>query len=175
MKVSYSCLPNVASIIRSNNRRKLKPSEVEKLCNCRVKTECPLRGECQAQSTVYEATIETDNDSRTYVGVSEPPFKTRYANHMSSLRNERYRSSTELSKYVWDLKNKNQPFNLKWRIKDRAQSYSNASKRCNLCLTEKFRIITANKSTSLNKRTELVSKCRHASKYLLSNFLGNIT
>ena len=94
---------------------------------------------------------------------------------MSSLRNERYRSSTELSKYVWDLKNKNQPFNLKWRIKDRAQSYSNASKRCNLCLTEKFRIITANKSTSLNKRMELVSICRHASKYLLSNFLGNIT
>lgn len=175
VKVSYSCLPNVGSIIQSSNRKKLETSGAEKPCNCRVKQECPLRGECQAECTVYEATIETETESRSYVGLSEPPFKARYANHMSSLRNERYRGSTELSKYAWELKSKNQPFTLSWRIKDRARSYNTVTKRCNLCLTEKYRIITADKASSLNKRTELVAKCRHASKYLLCNFLGEIT
>ena len=82
------------------------------------------------------------------------PFKTRYPYHMSILRNERYCSSTGLSKYMWDWKSKDQTFCKKWRMKDRAQSHSNASKKgCNLRLTEKFRIITADQWTSVNIRS----------------------
>ena len=54
-------------------------------------------------------------------------------------------------------------------IFDHASSYRNGSKSCNLCLTEKFHIITS-KLPLLNKRSELISKCRHVNKFLLSNY-----
>ena len=41
---------------------------------------------------------------------------------------------------------------------------------CNLCLAEKLEIIKADKKRSLNKRTELVSKCRHENRFYLCNF-----
>ena len=42
--------------------------------------------------------------------------------------------------------------------------YSNKSKRCHLCLTEKLYLVRAKKPSLLNKRTELISKCRHENK-----------
>ena len=41
---------------------------------------------------------------------------------------------------------------------------------CNLCLAEKLEIIKADKKRLLNKRTELVSKCRHENRFYLCNF-----
>ena len=40
-------------------------------------------------------------------------------------------------------------------------SYNSSSKRCNLCLKEKLLIICRPDLSSLNKRNELVSSCRH--------------
>ena len=42
-------------------------------------------------------------------------------------------------------------------------------KRCNLCLKEKFLIICPPELSTLNKRNELVSSCRHRNKALLRN------
>ena len=88
---------------------------------------------------------------------------------MKDFRHEKASKSTELSKYVWDLKNTGIEPNLSWEIIDHASSYRNGSKSCNLCLTEKFHIITS-KLPLLNKRSELISKCRHVNKFLLSNY-----
>ena len=103
IKASYCCLPNVASIIASQNRRKLAAPESNNrdMCNCRVPTNCPLDGKCQAQGIVYEATVTTHGDSKTYIGIPEPPFKFRDANHKTSYAHEKYRNSTELSKHIW--------------------------------------------------------------------------
>ena len=90
--------------------------------------------------------------------------------YMQSIRHEKYGNSTELSKYVWQLKKEGEEFKITWSINRRAQAYSNTTKRCNLCLTEKLSIINADKTTTLNKRTELVSKCRHQNKYYLAHF-----
>ena len=76
---------------------------------------------------------------------------------------------TELSKYVWELKNSGIEPSLTWDIIDRATAYKNGSKCCNLCLTEKYHIITS-KLPLLNKRCELISKCRHLNKFLLCNY-----
>ena len=46
-------------------------------------------------------------DKHNYVGVTPNDFKTRYRNHLKSLRNEKYKPETELSKHVWNLKKKN--------------------------------------------------------------------
>ena len=52
--------------------------------------------------------------------------------------------------------------------------YSNIAKSCMLCLHEKSEILTYPKQDELlNKRSELISKCRHINKYLLSNYKAN--
>ena len=55
-------------------------------------------------------------------------------------------------------------------IKATAPAYSNKSKWCHLCLTEKLYLIRAKKPSLLNKRTELISKCRPENKFYLANF-----
>ena len=81
----------------------------------------------------------------------------------------KYTNSTELSKYIWKLRDNNQDFNIKWTVISRARPYNNISKRCDLCLTEKLMIITAKPDRILNKRSELISKCRHENKFYLGN------
>ena len=58
---------------------------------------------------------------------------------------------------------------LKWSIVKSVPGYSNITKKCLLCLYEKLEIINnPNQEELLNKRSELISKCRHLNKYLLS-------
>ena len=56
---------------------------------------------------------------------------------------------------------------LDWRILDQAKPYFTASTKCILCLTEKYHIIFSTKNL-LNKRNELVTKCRHENKFSLA-------
>ena len=80
-----------------------------KECNCRQKEKCPLDGNCQALGIVYQATVTRDdtNEEQTYGELTENNFKTRYLNHTSSFRNEKQKHATELSKYIWTLKERN--------------------------------------------------------------------
>ena len=127
--------------------RRFKNSATEnkesKPCNCRKKDECPLDGNCLQAAVIYQAKVtRTDNNTHeTYVGLTENGFKTRYRNHTASFRNISSRISTELRKYVWSLKDNNINHVITWQIIARAKPYNSASKRCNLCLLEKFIII----------------------------------
>ena len=51
--------------------------------------------------------------------------------------------------------------------------YSPQTKRCLLCLNEKFEIAAYKEQNLLNKRNEIVSKCRHQLKYALARFDTN--
>ena len=82
-------------------------------------------------------------------------------------RDRKYANRTELAKHIWKLKDNNENYKISWYIISSASAYNNISKRCNLCLTEKLYIIKANKASNLNKRAELISKCRHENKYSL--------
>ena len=119
---------------------------------------------------VYQATVtrEDNFEEKTYVDLTEGAFKTRY-NHTCSFKSLKHRNSTELSKYIWHLKDSNIVYSIKWKIIKRRRPYSNKTKRCNLCLYEKFFIIYHPELSSLNSRTELILTCRHRNKYLLSN------
>ena len=111
-------------------------------------------------------------DDVHYIGPTERTFKERYTSHMLNFRLERYAAAgaTELSKYAWDLKKKGKDYEIKWEVLRRAPAYSSTSKRCQLCTTEKLFISTANQKTLLNKRSELISMCRHRQKFLLAQF-----
>ena len=55
-----------------------------------------------------------------------------------------------------------------------APPYSNISKQCLLCLLEKLAIALNPKPEELlNKRSDMISKCLHLTKFLLMNFNSN--
>ena len=130
----------------------------------------PHARNCQATNIIYNAEVKENNNSQLYIGLTEPPFKLRYNNHTQSFKHEKHQNSTELSKHIWQLKRNKKPLTINWSIPSRAQTYNSESKRCNLCLTEKLHILNAEKHSLLNKRPELISKCRHENKFYLRNF-----
>ena len=174
VKVSYSCMPNMAAIIKLHNSNvtnlpKTDETKVEENCNCRNKSNCPLNGNCLKSCVVYKATISSGNEGDDYYGSCSTAFKTRFNNHSSSFRHQRLEKSTELSKRVWEHKNKGHNYQIQWSIIKEAAQYRCDAKICSLCLAEKLQIIKAKPEVLLNKRSELISKCRHKNKFLLKN------
>ena len=177
VKVSCSCTENMSSLISSHNK-KLSNSRTGNIkpCNCRKKDECPLNEQYLAQDIAYKCIASTSvKPDKPYLGTPESDFKKRYNNHKNSFRHERYSKDTTLSKYIWEIKKDyNGMPTLKWSIVKSAPSYSNISKKCFLCLHEKLEIVNfEDQDHLLNKRSELISKCRHANKYLLCNYKAN--
>ena len=184
MKLSYSCMPNIANTIKQHNAKTLlsQPLDQHDPCNCVNPDECPLDGICNSTDTVYKATVNSESSGNSenptrsassaeniYFGVCAGPFKPRYRNHMKSFNNRRYKTETNLSEFIWKLKDKDIRYSIKWDIVTHAPPYRCGSNRCNLCLSEKVVIARCNHKGLLNKRTELMNKCRHRNKFMLSS------
>ena len=168
VKTSYSCMSNMAAIISSHNARVLAPVPVKasRSCNCRQPGKCPLSGNCLTECIVYKATVSVPHKpDKHYYGLTEGPFKTRFNGHTHSFRTESCRRETELSKYIWEVKDNNQPYEINWSIAQRAAAYKCGTRRCDICLTEKTVIAAADPSSTLNKRAEIISTCRHRAKF----------
>ncbi len=165
-------------IIKGHNKALLNKKEIlneitTENCNCKQKINCPMSGSCLSKNVVYKCVVSSKNvPDKQYIGITEGEWKKRFANHKQSFKNKKYSKDTMLSKYIWELKEKNiDDFILNWSILKTAPAYNNISKKCILCLQEKFEIIThANQECLLNKRSELISKCRHENKFLLKNY-----
>ena len=149
VKVSYSCMSNMARVVKSHNAKILgkvdASSASNKQCNCRKKELCPLHGGCLANNIVYKATVFTTlGDSRVYIGMTEYSFKTRFNNHKVSFKHRKHSHDTVLSKYIWDLKDSNTDFSIKWSIVRRARSYRRNPSHCNSCPMEnsEFYLVT---------------------------------
>ena len=76
-----------------------------------------------------------------------------------------------LSSHVWETKRAiDQIPSLNWSIITVLPAHSNITKRCHLCLYEKYAIIKySDPENLLNKRSEIISKCPHQRKFLSSN------
>lgn len=174
VKVSYCCMSNIQQTINVHNKNLLStPPNISapRECNCRNKSTCPMDNKCLTTSVIYQATVKTNNNTpdQTYIGLTEGTFKSRYTNHKASFNHHNKRNATELSKYIWTLKENNIIHNITWKVLRRAIPYNNISGKCQLCLWEKYYIIFKPHLGTLNKRSELISTCRHASKFLLRN------
>ena len=108
-----------------------------------------------------------------YKGICETTFKKRYANHKKSFNAERNKNDTKLSTAYWTLANKNLHQRISWSIKGNYKSYNHNSKRCSLCLHEKLEIVDDAEEILLNKRSEVISQCRHRNKYKLNSLVSN--
>ena len=177
VKVSYSCLKNVKSVIANHNnkiltQKPMPPTPSEKMCNCRNSNLCPFENKCLIKSIVYKASVteENSNDTKVYIGSTSTTFKERFRNHKKSIANPLYATNTELSKYVWSLKEKNKEYNIKWDIVKQVPSYKSGGKQCSLCSNEKLYILKAEKGSILNKRSELFSRCIHRRRFLAGKF-----
>ena len=153
VKISYSCMPNMASITKSHNAKLMKPASgnsishtSEATCNCRNKDHSPLNGNCTKSCIVYQATITSGKQSNVYFGSCSTTFKARFNNHTSSFSR----------------------FNT---VVKQATPFRSGAKACGLCLAEKLQIMQAKPGPLLNKRSELVSKCWHKAKFLLKNIV----
>ena len=173
VKLSYSCMSNVASLISGINSKKLKKKQIAETpkCNCVDRNKCPLAGRCQYECVVYKVEVHSQKpcDKRVYIGSTQGPFKKRYYNHKSSFTHERYRHSTSLSNYIWDVKKKQDidPI-LKWEIIKKCHKYRAGNKYCLLCMEEKLAIASYDNSRELlNQRSEVLNTCRHRREYLL--------
>ena len=176
VKVSYSCMGNVSSIISSHNHKVLRPPNTEQYgCKCRSKPNCPLQNKCLTPKVIYQANVtnNVNSDEKFYRGLAETPFKVRFGNHTKDFNHKKYCKSTELSKYKWQLKENDITPQFTWEML--AQVYANTKINfCVLCLTEKLKIIDVfDDPRLLNKKSELVSSCRHQYKLLLKSLKRN--
>ena len=162
-------MDNMINVIKSHNLSLLndKGDQIQKPCNCRNKQECPLNGDCRQTSIIYKATVKSNIEEKYYFGLTAGEFKTRYYNHTLSFRTKPEKAPSELAKYIWTLKDKNIDFKLHWNIVARSMPYKGGTRKCDLCLMEKLYIATSEQSKLLNKKSELISKCRHRNKFYL--------
>ena len=106
--MSYSCCRNIDSFIASHNQRIIQPTS-NNGCNCRNRAECPLGNKCLTANIVYKEVVSVVSapikpDKKCF-SIAETTFKDRSRNHARDIRLKKYASSTELSKYMWKLKN----------------------------------------------------------------------
>ncbi|GAB1601832.1 hypothetical protein Ahia01_000461700 [Argonauta hians] len=177
VKLSYACLPNLASIIATHNKKILKGNTQlnnMRLCNCPNSSACPVNQKCLTKNVVYKATLTALNGppiTKMYTGSTMNELKFRIYQHLYSFRHEERRNTTKLSKLVWNLHDRGIGYEIKWNILDNAQPYRQGTFHkkpvCRLCLAEKYYILFQN-STGINERTELVKKCSHISRFLMS-------
>ena len=164
----------MAAIIKQHNSnvaspRKTDETKLAENCNCRNKSNCPLNGNCLKICVIYKATISSGNKRDLYYGSCSTAFKKPFNNHSSLFRHQRLEKSTELSKRVWEHKNKGRNYQIQWSVIKEAAPYRCGARICSLCLAEKLQIIKAKPERLLNKRSELISKCRHKNKFWLKN------
>ena len=96
---------------------------------------------CYQRPDNYQHGLMDNSTTEPYIELTENDFKTRYRNHTAH--------------------------SISWRILSSSSPYNSASKRCNLCVKDKFLVICRSELPSLNERNELVSSCRHRNKALL--------
>ena len=94
LKVSYSCMNNLKSLINGHNKFILNEDKDQrtKKCNCVNKNECPLGNECQTSNIVYKAELSCNNpnyQTKAYIGISATTFKQCYANHKKIIQSRK--------------------------------------------------------------------------------------
>ena len=129
-----------------------------------------LGGKSLSPNIVYQGKINSSQpnyNEKVYFGVAEKSFKHRFYNHTKSFTHEDYANDTKLSKKYWDIKRNNFIPKVSWSIVRECPPYSLSKRKCYLCLNEKLEINSYKVNNLLNKRSELINKCRHLNKHML--------
>jgi hypothetical protein len=167
VKCSYSCMNNMAGIISSQNGRilVLAPNCTVRTCHCIQQQNCPLHGKCLTECVVYKTTVSaTSKPVRHYYGLTEGSFKT-------DVPDSKLQKDTAPSKCIWELRDQDVEFTVELDIAQHAAPYKCGTRQCDMCLTEKMVIATADPTTMLNSHAEIISTCIHRAKFRLDKVL----
>ena len=166
-------MPNIEKIISAHNKKILNNKTTDvKPCNCKIKQDCPLVGSensCRTSNVIYKAEVKSEKESKTYIGLTSLEFKQRLSKHKTDFKYKKYKESTKLSNHIWNLKDNNQKFEIKWTILKKIKPTNVSDKICRLCASE-VNFILKNKNCPLNSTNELMNKCRHRKQFLLANW-----
>ena len=172
VKLSYSCTRNIASILSSHNKSivRVPPPDVTRECNCVDREQCPMGNKCLSQNIFYEGVVTERpvGEEKDYRGLTSGIWKKRYAVHKQGMNFRKHSKACELTKHVWEIKDRNNTFDIKWKILEtvRGQFVGGV---CKLCTTETMLINEhPDKSRLLNKQA--IQKCMHGGQFLLSKY-----
>ena len=130
-----------------------------------------MNGRCNLNNVIYQAIIsakENITDKKTYIGLASTKWKERFFNHYFTFSHEHLKNHTALSKHFWFLKNKGLTPEIEWSILRKSNTPISFNGRRNLCLEEKIYILKYKYPDKLlNKRSELIARCRHKTKFKL--------
>ena len=109
---------NISSIASEHKKNLLYPNVNQYGCNCQIREDFPLQNQCLTPNIIYIADVhcEANKDHKFYFEVAKTPFKERFRNHNRDFNQEQYIKSTELSKYIWSLKDAGTPYTINWSI-----------------------------------------------------------
>ena len=168
-------MPSMAQAVSRHNMHALHEDQQQVQqpgCNCQNGVDtCPVEGKCLTDCVVYKATVtETGSgNAETYTGATCQTFKKRWDSHRFDVRHIEKRNSSRLSGHIWDIKDQNLNYEIDWKLIDRAASYNPITRKCRVCLKEKYYIMYHRDDSSLNKRHEIFNTCRHRTQKLLKN------
>ena len=92
------------------------------------------------------ATVETETNTSSYVGMIGNSLKARYYNQLVSINNKRCKNETELSKYIWKLKKNEVEHTITWKKQCQSNTCQRRSGLCNLSLEENVHITQPSKT-----------------------------
>ena len=163
VKVSYCFIQNIKVIINNHNMNILHQSnEIKDECNCRNKKYCPLDWKCLSPTAVYEGKITLT--------------QLQWQSLLSSCRKVVQRPNplpmkitrmTEFSKEYWEVKRSKFIPKVTWSTVRECPPYNLSKKKNYFCLNEKLEINSYNGNNLLNKRSELINKCRYLKEHTL--------
>ena len=84
IKVSYSCMNNMVSVLPRHNKKILSRKEDQYGCNCRNKAECHFDNNCLTPGVIYQADVLP---KKFYIGLANISFKECYRNHTRDFTN----------------------------------------------------------------------------------------
>lgn len=71
-------------------------------CNYRIKSECPVEGNCMVKDLVYVAKVQNSvNEESLYIGASKNKWQKRYYKHRLSSKHKKYENPKAQSAYYW--------------------------------------------------------------------------
>ena len=126
VKTSYCCLPNMKV---TNPKTMTK----DRTCNCVDKAKCALTQNCLYNNIIYKAVSMSTNPhykEKIYFSTGKTTCKQRYSRHQRSFKFLKYKTDTELSSEVSQMKKSEQTPVITWKIVQRCSPYYPNSKRC---------------------------------------------
>ena len=82
VKISYSCLPNMKTVINSHSHKVTNSKTItnDRTCNCADKAKCPFSQNCLVNNIIHKAVSASTNPhykEKIYFGTGETTFKLR--------------------------------------------------------------------------------------------------